>query len=80
MLERNYSEIKICVPKWNLNKDTKPKWEIRLGQKLPQAKVLRKKKHARIYWDQKPKQTAGTTWNSTGRFKSKDFDKRKDLS
>ena len=50
---------KIGVPQGNLNKNTKPRKEIRLEGKIKkmwqQMKVVRNKKHARIYCDEKIK-------------------------
>ena len=64
----------------NLNKNTKPGWEIRLVGQIKklwqQVNVLRKEKHARIYWNEKTKNKTTDKSESTTWDKSKDISKR----
>ena len=83
-----YAEVKLVCDKIdvllrNLNKNTKPGWEISLeGQerKLPQhGKVQRKKKHMDILTWKNQIKTTNKSENATWRDKSKDMWKKGDL-
>ena len=69
---------KIGVPQGNSNKNTKPGWEKRLEGQIKklrqQAKVLRREKFSRIFWEEETKTKTGDKSKSrTGKDKSKDI-------
>ena len=72
---------KIGIPLGNLNKNTKPWWEIRhegqIKKMQKRTKVLNKEGHRRIYWDEKTQnktadKSNNTTWNKKYGRKKKD--------